>query len=105
MQAGTISLTLSLPLVCGDQIIDLPSSDGAAVAERLGANAIFAPTDITSEEQVIAALDATEKEFGRNADAVVNCAGIGAAMKTVGKKGAHSLNVFQVNCSCCECHF
>jgi 3-hydroxyacyl-CoA dehydrogenase/3-hydroxy-2-methylbutyryl-CoA dehydrogenase len=75
-------------------IIDLPSSDGAAVAERLGENVIFAPTDITSEDQVTAALDDTETAFGRPADTVVNCAGIGIAVKTVGRKGAHPLDSF-----------
>jgi 3-hydroxyacyl-CoA dehydrogenase/3-hydroxy-2-methylbutyryl-CoA dehydrogenase len=75
-------------------IIDLPSSDGAAIADRLGANVIFAPTDITSEEQVTAALDSTEAEFGRPVDTVVNCAGIGIAVKTVGRKGAHPLDKF-----------
>lgn len=33
-------------------IVDLPSQPGGLVAGQLGANAIFTPADVTSEEQV-----------------------------------------------------
>ena len=33
-------------------IVDLPSQHGAALAAQLGANAIFTPADVSSEEQV-----------------------------------------------------
>jgi 3-hydroxyacyl-CoA dehydrogenase/3-hydroxy-2-methylbutyryl-CoA dehydrogenase len=76
-------------------MVDLPNSNGEALARELGDNVIFQPTDVTSEGQVLAALDAAEKEFGGHVNTVVNCAGIGVAMKTVGKKGAHPLELFQ----------
>jgi len=63
-------------------LCDLPTSEGAAVASALGADkCIFAPCDITKEEDVTAALDATVEKFGM-LNATVNCAGIGVAFKT-----------------------
>eukprot|EP00936_MAST-01D_sp_MAST-1D-sp1_P000922 g922.t1 len=75
-------------------IVDLPSTDGQAVAEAIGENAIFAPTDVTDEDQVNAALDAGEQQFGGPANAAVNCAGVGIAVKTLSKKGPHPLESF-----------
>ena len=46
-------------------LCDLPTSEGAAVASALGADkCIFAPCDITKEEDVTAALDATVEKVG-----------------------------------------
>ncbi|MGW5515308.1 3-hydroxyacyl-CoA dehydrogenase [Nocardia africana] len=73
-------------------IIDLPSSNGEAIAKELGDGAVFAATDVTNEEQVSAALDAAA-QLGTLRIAV-NCAGIGNAIKTVGKKGAFPLADF-----------
>ena len=73
-------------------IIDLPSSNGAAIAEELGDGVVFAATDVTNEEQVSAALDAAA-QLGTLRIAV-NCAGIGNAIKTVSKKGAFPLADF-----------
>ncbi|MBF6168889.1 3-hydroxyacyl-CoA dehydrogenase [Streptomyces gardneri] len=73
-------------------IIDLPSSAGEAVAEELGDGVVFVPADVTNEEQVTAALDAAQ-ELG-DLRIAVNCAGIGNAVKTVGKKGAFPLADF-----------
>ena len=58
-------------------ILDLPSSDGTAVANELGDNVVFSPTDVTSESDVNAALDLCESEFGAPVNVAVNCAGIG----------------------------
>ncbi|MFE7740810.1 3-hydroxyacyl-CoA dehydrogenase [Nocardia sp. NPDC057455] len=73
-------------------IIDLPSSSGEAVAKELGDGAVFAAADVTNEEQVTAALDAAQ-ELG-DLRIAVNCAGIGNAIKTVGKNGAFPLADF-----------
>ena len=64
-------------------VIDLPGSQGKAVAERLGSKVIFSPGDVTSEEDVAAAV-AAASEVG-TLRVAVNCAGIGNAHKTVGK--------------------
>ncbi|MFI6866458.1 3-hydroxyacyl-CoA dehydrogenase [Nocardia sp. NPDC050406] len=73
-------------------IIDLPSSDGKAVAEELGERVVFSPGDVTSEADVTAALDAAAG-LGTLRIAV-NCAGIGNAVRTVSKKGAFPLDAF-----------
>jgi NAD(P)-dependent dehydrogenase (short-subunit alcohol dehydrogenase family) len=68
-------------------ILDLTHSNGRAVAESLGAEALFAETDVTREEEVGAALDRAAESFGA-IHVAVNCAGIGMAGRTVGKDGA-----------------
>lgn len=73
-------------------ILDLPSSDGKAVAEELGERVVFSPGDVTSEADVTAALDAASA-LGTLRIAV-NCAGLGNAIKTVGKQGAFPLDAF-----------
>ncbi|MEV6903156.1 3-hydroxyacyl-CoA dehydrogenase [Amycolatopsis sp. NPDC051372] len=71
-------------------VVDLPTSDGAAVAAEL--DGVFAPADVTSEADVQAAVD-TAASLG-DLRVIVNCAGIGNAVKTVGKKGAFPLDAF-----------
>jgi NAD(P)-dependent dehydrogenase (short-subunit alcohol dehydrogenase family) len=71
-------------------IADLPSSDGKAVAERIGA--VFVPTDVTDEQQVQAAIDAASEQGTLRVD--VNCAGIANAARTVGRQGAFPLDDF-----------
>ena len=75
-------------------ILDLPSSDGTNVAKEMGTNVVFHPTDVTSEEDVNGALDLCETSFGGPVNVAINCAGIGVAAKIVGRKGAHSLEMF-----------
>lgn len=74
-------------------IIDLPSSNGEAIAKELGDRVRFAAADVTDEAAVIAALDLAET-LGPIRVAV-NCAGIGNAIKTVSKKGAFPLDAFK----------
>jgi NAD(P)-dependent dehydrogenase (short-subunit alcohol dehydrogenase family) len=66
-------------------LLDLPSSRGPAAAAELGAGAIFVPTDVTSEEQVAAALDAAA-ELGPVRIAV-NCAGIADPGRVISGRG------------------
>ncbi|MFI1236018.1 3-hydroxyacyl-CoA dehydrogenase [Nocardia salmonicida] len=73
-------------------IVDLPSSNGAAIAKELGEGAAFAAADVTDESAVSAALDVAESLAPLRI--AVNCAGIGNAIKTVGKKGAFPLADF-----------
>jgi NAD(P)-dependent dehydrogenase (short-subunit alcohol dehydrogenase family) len=75
-------------------IADLQDDKGEAVAKEL--EGIFAHTDVTSEEDVIAAVEAA-KELGP-LRVLVNCAGIGWPQRTIGKDGqyssAHGLDIF-----------
>jgi NAD(P)-dependent dehydrogenase (short-subunit alcohol dehydrogenase family) len=73
-------------------VIDLPSSNGEAVAEELGDRVRFVAADVTDENAISQALDVAES-LGPLRIAV-NCAGIGNAIKTVGKKGAFPLDAF-----------
>ena len=74
-------------------VVDLPSSQGKAVAERLGPEVAFVPADVTDEDQVAEAVAAAQ-ELG-TLRAVVNCAGIGNAIRTVSKKGPFPLADFR----------
>lgn len=74
-------------------IADLPSSNGAVIAKELGERVRFAPTDVTDEADVQAAVDAATVLGGL--DVVVNCAGIASAVRVVGKKGPHPLADFR----------
>ena len=72
---------------------DLNEEAGAAIAAELGDSGRFVRTDVTSEESVAATIAATTEAFGR-INVLVNCAGIGVAAKTLGRKGVHSLGLF-----------
>jgi NAD(P)-dependent dehydrogenase (short-subunit alcohol dehydrogenase family) len=75
-------------------IMDRANSAGAEVAAELGKAVIFTPADVTSEEEVTAALDAAVKAFG-SINACINCAGVGSAMKIASKHGAMPLEIFK----------
>lgn len=74
-------------------IVDLPGSDGKAVAERLGERAVFTPADVTSEDDISAALDAAQALGGVRL--AVNCAGIGTAARVLSKGTPVPLDVFR----------
>jgi len=61
-------------------IADLPTSKGSQEAKNIGDNAIFAPMNVTSEEDVQKTIDLIKSKFNR-LDALVNCAGIGVAFQ------------------------
>ncbi|MCB1464500.1 MAG: SDR family NAD(P)-dependent oxidoreductase, partial [Nitratireductor sp.] len=67
-------------------IFDMNVARGEQVAAELGDNVIFHKVDVTSEDAVKEGIAAATDAFGR-IDACVNCAGIGYAMKTMGKEG------------------
>jgi NAD(P)-dependent dehydrogenase (short-subunit alcohol dehydrogenase family) len=77
-------------------VLDLPHQEDKAKDVLAATGGVFAPTDVTSEEQVVAAVEAA-KELGP-LKVLVNCAGIGWPGRTIGKDGqyasAHSLDIF-----------
>ncbi len=77
-------------------ICDLPNSKGKELAAELGKNAIFHPTNVTSESDVSEAIKLAQTKFG-NLNVLVNCAGIGVATKVYSEKNKkpHSLDEFQ----------
>ncbi|MGD6833008.1 3-hydroxyacyl-CoA dehydrogenase [Sutcliffiella halmapala] len=74
-------------------IMDLSEERGRMLAEELGKSVTYVKTDVTSEEDVRAALKQGIEKIG-SINAVVNCAGIGVAQKVLGKKGTHPLDHF-----------
>ncbi len=75
-------------------ILDVNAETGRAAEHALGGNAKFAQADVTSEQQVNAAVDLARTGFG-GLNGVVNAAGIGPAAKVLGKSGPHSLDLFE----------
>src|SRR4029078_6449171 len=75
-------------------ILDLPSSNGTTVAKELGARAACAAGDVTSPDDVTAALDAAQALADGPPRILVNCAGIGNAARTAGKDGPFPLDAF-----------
>jgi NAD(P)-dependent dehydrogenase (short-subunit alcohol dehydrogenase family) len=74
-------------------LLDLPGSDGAAVAGKLGDRAVFVPGDVTAEDSVGEAV-ATAIGLGP-LRVVVNCAGVGTPGRVLGKQGVLPLADFR----------
>src|SRR5215813_11222192 len=74
-------------------LLDRPASAGADAAKAMGQRATFAPADVTSADEVSAALQTAGERLG-GINVLVNCAGIGTAMKTFGKAGPAKLEEF-----------
>jgi len=74
-------------------ILDRPGSAGEDLARHLGARALFTAADVTSAEEVTAAIARAVERFS-TLHVVVNCAGVGAAMRTVTKQGPMPLEIF-----------
>jgi 3-hydroxyacyl-CoA dehydrogenase/3-hydroxy-2-methylbutyryl-CoA dehydrogenase len=73
-------------------VLDRPASAGADVVKSL-AHAVFTPADVTSADDVSRALETARERLG-GINVLVNCAGIGTAMKTFGKAGPARLEEF-----------
>lgn len=72
-------------------VLDL-SEAGADAAGAIGAG--FAPTDVTDESSVAAAIDQAVRRMG-GIDVCVNCAGIATGERTLGRDGPHRLESFR----------
>jgi NAD(P)-dependent dehydrogenase (short-subunit alcohol dehydrogenase family) len=75
-------------------LLDIDRAQGAAAVAALGPRASFVATDVTRESEVDAAV---EQACARMViiSVAVNCAGIGAAARFVGKQGAMPAEVFR----------
>jgi NAD(P)-dependent dehydrogenase (short-subunit alcohol dehydrogenase family) len=75
-------------------LADLIADAGEAIAKELGSNTLFVRCDVTSEDDVAAAV-AAGAELGQLAMSV-HCAGGGIAGRTVGRDGTpHALDAFR----------
>jgi NAD(P)-dependent dehydrogenase (short-subunit alcohol dehydrogenase family) len=78
-------------------IADLNREGGEKLAAEVrenGDTALFAETNVVSEESLQAAIRVALEQCG-GLHILINCAGIGIAERVVGKQGAHSLERFQ----------
>ena len=66
-------------------IVDLPTSSGQEVADKLGPRARFAAADVRSTGELNEALDVAERSGPLRA--VVHCAGRGARVRVIEKDG------------------
>lgn len=75
-------------------ILDRDADKGAPLAADLGESARFVKADVCSEHEVAAALELCSAEFGR-LNVLINCAGIGLAIRTTSSRGPHPLELFE----------
>src|ERR1700712_980857 len=73
-------------------VLDLPTSEGAAIANELGAS--FHPCDVTDSDGVEDALAAAVEQLGA-LHVAVNTAGGGVSARTLSKNGPHPLDAFR----------
>lgn len=77
-------------------ILDRDEAKAAQVVADLGERAAYVVCDVTDAASVEAAIKATIDKFG-SLNVCVNCAGVGSAMKTVGRENKpHDLGVFEM---------
>lgn len=74
-------------------LADVDRDSGQALAQQLGPFAEFITADVASADDVAAAVALAGDRFDR-LDGVVNCAGILAAARIVGRDGPHDLEMF-----------
>ena len=76
-------------------IFDMNEDKGRALAAELGPDVIFCKVNVTEEESVRAAIDETMQAFGA---IHINCnfAGIGNAIRTMGRNGPFPLDSFKM---------
>lgn len=76
-------------------IADLPSSNTEEIISSLGSdNALFVPTDVTSNDEVRNTLDLCKKRF-RRLDVVANCAAVRGLGKTIDASQPHDYEAFK----------
>ena len=75
-------------------MLDVNADAGRGAEKSLGGNARFVEGDVTSEENVKAAIEIATNSFG-GLHGVVNAAGIGPAAKVLGRNGPHPLDLFE----------
>ena len=68
-------------------VVDLPQSDGEAVAKELGERARFAAADVTSEDDIRSAVQLAAEDLG-GLHVVVNCAGVGFPGRVLMRDGS-----------------
>src|SRR5688572_1418557 len=94
--SGLGEATVRVLVEAGGKVViaDMNAEKGEALAQELGASAVFVKTDVADEAQVQAAVDKAVSLGGLRA--VISCAGIGDAKRIIDRDGnAHDLRSFQ----------
>ncbi|MDZ4671342.1 MAG: 3-hydroxyacyl-CoA dehydrogenase [Phototrophicales bacterium] len=91
---GEASVRRLVSLGANVVIVDRDAERGEIVAKELGDMTRFAKADVTSEADIQSAIDVAKSAFG-GVNILVNCAGVGMAMRTTSKNGAHPLEIFE----------
>jgi NAD(P)-dependent dehydrogenase (short-subunit alcohol dehydrogenase family) len=91
--SGLGGATVEMIVANGGNAVIADVKGGEALAAKLGKQAVWQPTDVTSEDQAKACVERALKEFG-GLHGLVNCAGIAIGEKTIGKEGPHALASF-----------
>jgi NAD(P)-dependent dehydrogenase (short-subunit alcohol dehydrogenase family) len=100
--SGLGAATARVLVEAGGQVVlaDVNADAGERTAAEIGDAARFVQTDVTSEEQVQAAVTAALASFG-GLHGAVNCAGIGGGARVLGKDGpmplAHFTKIVTIN--------
>ena len=81
---------------CGARVVisDINEAAGGTLMDELGDAVLFVRTDVTSPDDVQAAIDSAQTFFG-GLHGVVNCAGILAAARVIGREEPHDLEMFR----------
>lgn len=99
---GEASATMLAESGANVAVLDVDVEKGNAMAARLGNACIYCQTDITSEQEVEAAVDRTVDTFGA-VHILLNCAGVVGPSKVFSKKGPmpidHFNSVLKINLS------
>ncbi|MGA7965475.1 MAG: 3-hydroxyacyl-CoA dehydrogenase [Gammaproteobacteria bacterium] len=74
-------------------MLDLNEKQGQAAAKKLGDNALFIATDVSSEQAVTAAVEQATAHLGE-LHLVVSCAGVLGAGRTLGREGPMATDYF-----------
>ncbi|MGE6740432.1 3-hydroxyacyl-CoA dehydrogenase [Allorhizobium pseudoryzae] len=93
--SGLGAATTEMLVSAGARVViaDRDETAGAAAAARLGEAVRFSPTDVTRQEDGMAAVALALSAFG-SLQGLVNCAGVAPGEKVLGREGPHRLESF-----------
>lgn len=74
-------------------LVDIDQQKLECAVDEIGQRALFYRADVTSEQDLTAAIAASKRAFGA-INGVINCAGIAPGEKILGRKGVHDLSAF-----------
>jgi NAD(P)-dependent dehydrogenase (short-subunit alcohol dehydrogenase family) len=75
-------------------ILDCDEEKGRSLSAKLGESARFSGADVSKEDDIQRTLEYTAAEFGR-LNVLINCAGVGIAIRTTSSRGPHPLEQFE----------